>query len=142
MIRLPQPQDISPLDLLPQRPPFVMIDRLTCCDEETASARFTVREDNLFIEKNALLASGLIENMAQTCAAHLGYRNLAGGLPVKIGYIGAVSRLRLSRAPKVGETIDTAIRIEEELLGTTLADVKACIGEETIATARMKIAVR
>ena len=42
-------EKIDVLTLLPQRPPFVMIDQLTHFDEVVTSTRFEVREDHLFM---------------------------------------------------------------------------------------------
>lgn len=134
--------DISPLDLLPQRPPFILIDHLTYYDERETSTRFTVREEGLFVEHGRLLTSGLVENIAQTCAARLGYYNLISGLPVKIGVIGAVSNLWTRRMPLIGETLETTIRVKEEVFGMTLVDAEVRVMDERIATAEMKIAIQ
>lgn len=119
-----------------------MIDNLTHYDEETTSTRLTIREDNLFVSAGRLLASGLIENIAQTCAARLGYFNLVSGLPVKIGFIGAISNLHVHRTPQVGETLNTTIHLLEEVLGMTLVSAEVCVGDEILATAEMKIAIQ
>ncbi len=134
--------DVSPSDILPQRPPFVFIDALTHYDEGVTSTRFTIGEDCMFVSGGKLLASGVIEHIAQTCAARLGYYNLVSGLPVKIGFIGAIRNLHLSRMPAVGETLDTTIRVKDEVFGMTLVDAETCIGAEVIAKAEMKIAVQ
>ena len=134
--------DVSPLDILPQRPPFVMIDHLAHYDEIVTKTRFTIRHDNIFRVGDRMLATGLIENMAQTCAARLGYFNLISGLPVKIGYIGAINNLHVFRTPKVGETLDTTIRVKEELFGVTFVESEVCVGSETLMTAEMKIAIQ
>lgn len=134
--------DIKPQDILPQRYPFIMIDRLTYYDKELTRTCFTVCQDTLFASDGKMLATGVIENMAQTCAARLGYYNLISGLPVKIGFIGAVSRFHLSRMPIVGETLDTTIYVKEEVFGMTLVDAETRIGDEVIATAEMKIAIQ
>ena len=89
-----------------------------------------------------MLAFGLIENVAQTCAARLGYFNLISGLPVKIGFIGAVSNLHIVRTPKIGETLDTVISVREEIFGMTLVDAVTRIREEVIVTGEMKIAIQ
>ena len=68
-------EDIDILTLLPQRPPFIMIDKLLSCDKIITKTRFLVRKDNIFIEQGRLTSSGLIENIAQTCAARMGYIN-------------------------------------------------------------------
>ncbi len=142
MVQLLRLLDINPEDILPQRPPFILIDRLTHCDETKTSTRLTIRHDNIFVSGGMMLASGLIENIAQTCAARLGYFNLISGQPVKIGFIGAVSDLHVSRTPQTGETLNTTIWVKEEVFGMTLAnaEIRAC--DETIVTANIKIAIR
>ena len=58
---------IDVLTLLPQRPPFVMIDRLTHFDETMTTTQLTVRTDNLFTEADGHLnPCALVENIAQT----------------------------------------------------------------------------
>ncbi len=142
MVQLLQLLDINPLDILPQRPPFIMIDYLTYYDEVKTSTRFTVRQDNIFVADNRMLATGLIENVAQTCAARIGYFNLVSGLPVKIGFIGAISNLNVIRTPRVNEVLDTTIRVKEEVFGMTLVEAETRVGDEIIVTVEMKIAIQ
>lgn len=142
MVQLLRFLELNPQDILPQRSPFIMIDQLIHYDERMTSTRLVVRQDNIFIENSKLLASGVIENIAQTCAARLGYYNLISRLPIKIGYIGAISNLHILRMPAIGETLETTICVKEEIFGMTLVDAKVCIGNKTIATAEMKIAVQ
>lgn len=142
MVQLLQLLDINPLDILPQRPPFIMIDYLTYYDEVKTSTRFTVRQDNIFVADNRMLATGLIENVAQTCAARIGYFNLVSGLPVKIGFIGAISNLNVIRTPQVNEVLDTTIRVKEEVFGMTLVEAETRVGDEIIVTVEMKIAIQ
>ena len=130
------------MDILPQRPPFVMIDNLIRYDERIAATRLKVKENTMFVYDGELSAAGMIENMAQTCAARLGYYNLISGLPVKIGYIGAISGLHISRMPKVGEILETEICVEEEVFGVTLVNGKSRIADRTVMEARMKIVIQ
>ena len=60
------------LDLIPQRPPMVMVDRLLHCDPVVTETEFTVREENILVENGRMSACGLVENIAQTCAARMG----------------------------------------------------------------------
>src|SRR5574344_389339 len=69
-------------ELLPQRPPFVMIDRLRDVTDTTTETELTVREDNIFYQGGVLREAGIIENIAQTCAARLGYVSLVNHRPV------------------------------------------------------------
>ena len=85
-------REIDIQELLPQRPPILMVDRLLSADDKRAETELLVRTDNIFVENGMLKAYAIIENMAQTCAAQLGYADIYvnGKKDVRIGYIGAV----------------------------------------------------
>lgn len=134
-------KDIPLNELIPQRPPFVMIDRLLSSDNVYSVTELEVRNDNIFVENERLTASGLIENIAQTCAARIGYINLNSGQPVKIGVIGSISNLTISRTPKVGEKLTTTIQLLEEVFNVTMVLATIKIEEEEIVSANMKIAL-
>ena len=67
--------DIDILDLIPQRPPFVMVDELLHYDPILSNTRFLIKESNILVENGLLSECGVIENMAQSCAARIGYVN-------------------------------------------------------------------
>ena len=134
-------EDITLRELIPQRPPFVMIDRLVSCDMVMTTTELEVHEGNVFVVEGSLSAEGLMENMAQTCAARMGYINLSKGEKVKLGVIGAVNSFDIFRTPKVGEKIVTTIEVLEELFQITLAKAVVRCGAEVIAEAKMKIAL-
>ena len=133
---------IPMLELLPQRPPFVMIDQLLHFDEVVTTTRFEVRADNLFMEGTVLKPCALVENIAQTCAARMGYINqYILKENVKLGFIGSVRDLRVLRPVRLGEVLVTSIEVMEEIMGLTLVRAEVKIGEETVVTAEMKIAL-
>ena len=134
-------KDIPILELLPQRPPFVMVDHLTDYSETQSSCCLTIRPDNIFLEKGCLAPSGIIEHIAQTCAARLGYYNcyiLKTG--VRLGFIGEVKDLNILRLPREGETIETTIMVMQEIFDVTLVTAEVRVGTEVIVTTRLKIA--
>ena len=129
-------------ELLPQREPFIMVDRLTFFDEQRTSTRFVVRADNLFVEDSVMDACALAENMAQTCAARLGYVNkyiLKRG--IQVGFIGAVKNMVVTACPRVGDVLETTIEVIEQVLDLTLVKATVRSGSQTQATAEMKIAL-
>lgn len=128
-------------ELLPQRPPFVMVDYLTEFTETIVSTELRIRASNIFFENGRLLAAGLIENIAQTCAARIGYVGWINHKPVRIGYIGAVRGLHIHRTPCEGELLQTSITVKEEIFGMTLVDAVVKSGNETLVEAEMKIAL-
>lgn len=129
-------------ELLPQREPFVMVGRMVYFDMGRCATRTRIAPGNLFVEKDRFTASGIIENIAQTCAARIGYINkyiLKKG--IQLGFIGAIRNMNLYRSPEAGEEIETEIVTIEEVLGMTLVSAKVTAGEETIAEAEIKIAL-
>ena len=136
-------ETIDVLTLLPQRPPFVMIDRLTHFDEVVTTTQLTVRPDNLFTEDGGVLnPCALVENIAQTCAARMGYINqYIYKERVRLGFIGSVKNLQILRTAHVGETLTTSIEVVQEVMQLTLVNATVKVGDETIVTAEMKIAL-
>lgn len=134
---------IDVLTLLPQRPPFVMIDRLTHFDETMTTTQLTVRTDNLFTETDGHLnPCALVENIAQTCAARMGYINrYIYRQRVRLGYIGGIKNLQVLRTPRVGELLTTSIEVLQEVMKLTLVNATVRVGDEVIVTAEMKIAL-
>lgn len=136
--------DVSQIDiheLLPQQPPFVMVDRLIHFDDRTTSSAFMVKAGNIFVEDGCLNACAIAENIAQTCAARLGYIDkyiLKRG--IKIGMIGAIRGMKVIATPKVGDELLTEIEIVEEIMGLTLLNATVKVGDELMATAQMKMA--
>ena len=128
-------------ELIPQRPPFVMVDRLLHFDRIVTTSEFAVREDNIFLEGDELQPEGLVENIAQTCAARIGYVNLMNKESVRLGFIGAVRNLSIIRTPKIGEIIETSITVKEEIFQMTLVDAEIRLNGNVIVNAEMKIAL-
>ena len=130
-------------ELLPQQEPFVMVGKLIRFDDETAATATEVKDGNIFTDSGVFTAAGLIENVAQTCAARIGYFNkfvLKRG--IQLGFIGSIRNFKIARLPKVGETLITTITTEAEVFGMTLVNAVVKSGENVIAEAEMKIALR
>jgi len=130
-------------ELLPQVPPFVMVDQLTQYESGSAETMFEIKEDNVMVKDGILTISGLMENVAQTSAARIGYYyKFVLRQPVKVGYIGAVRGMKVLRFPAVGETIRTRISVIAEAFGMVAfaASIIDATGAE-IARADMKTAI-
>ncbi len=131
--------DIS--DLIPQRRPFVMVDRLTECDDDGATSELTFKEDNIFRSGDVMTESGMMENIAQTCAARIGYLGLLNNEPVKIGVIGGIKKMQFFDLPRVGDTLVTKISIVSVVFNVTLVNAKVFCNGKLIAEGDMKIAL-
>lgn len=129
-------------ELLPQQSPFIMIDCLTKFDEKITETSFEVRNDNIFVENGKLNACALAENIAQTCAARLGYVNkYILKKDVQIGFIGAIKNLSVVETPSVGDILTTRIEVLQDIMGVTLVDAQIVCINKVIAKAQMKIAI-
>lgn len=129
--------------LLPQQEPFVMIGRLEHFDMGHVISSTEVSPQNLFVESGRMIPAGLIENIAQTCAARIGYVNkyiLKKG--IQIGFIGAVRDLRVHALPVVGDVIHTEVEVQEEVFGMILVTAVVRTVDRTCMTAELKIAIK
>ncbi len=129
--------------LLPQQEPFVMIGTLVHFDRTVTVTETTVAADNLFVDGGRLSAPGLMENIAQTCAARIGYANkYIRGKGIQLGFIGAVRNFAVAALPRVGDTLVTRVEVKEDVFGMTLAEATVTCGAQTLVTTEIKIAVR
>ena len=134
--------DIDAGEILPQREPFVFVDRLVHYDERETVTEFRIAADHLLVADGYLTAPGILENMAQSSAARIGYLcKYVLHVPVRIGYIGAIRKFRVHRLPAVGETLRTTILFREDVFGITLVDAEVRVGEDLIAEAALKTAL-
>ncbi len=120
----PEGLELSQIDiheLLPQQEPFVMIDRLVYCDKTVTLAETEIRNDHIFVENGHLTASGLIENIAQTCAARIGYYNYIHKKGIQIGFIGAIRNMDIRTASTCGRIAHHPCRSERRSLRNDLS---------------------
>jgi predicted hotdog family 3-hydroxylacyl-ACP dehydratase len=119
-----------------------MVDMLLWCDKDTTRTSFTVTDDNIFCDNAQMTASGVMENVAQTCAARMGYINkYVLNNAVKVGFIGAIRNMEFVRLPHAGEQMITQINTVEEVFQMTMVTANVSVGAEVIARCEMKIAI-
>ena len=125
--------------LIPQRNPFVMVDEFEATGNNTAQTALYVRIDNFFALPDGTMAeTGLIEHIAQSAAALVGYQQEDLKEP-RIGLIGEVKRFNCLRRPKSGQLIRTDIKFGFSFENVTLVEGHCCIGDEEIANAKLKL---
>ena len=133
-----------PLDeLLPHRPPMVLIDGVESFDAEMKRlvSRVTIGENQLFFDGQGVPNWVAIEYMAQTAAALVGHldRHLAPGQPVRPGLLLGTRKLELKLARfEAGKTYRI---VTENVFGDSDAASFACSIEDetgaTVATANL-----
>lgn len=114
-------QDKELLQFIPQRDPFVMVDKLFENTENSVVSGFTIADDNVLVQGNIFQESGLIENMAQTCALYAGFKANKQGKAAPVGYIAGIKSVVIKRLPQVGDHIHTKIEITNELMNMQIA---------------------
>lgn len=134
--------DIDILELLPQRPPFLMVDRLEDFEPEVSVSSFDVPQECLLARDGHLSEAGILENIAQSCAARIGYVNLRlRHESVKIGIIGSVKDLEICFLPEAGAHLVTTVRVLSEVFSITLVEAKVMTGDAQVASCQMKISL-
>lgn len=130
-------EDIT--EYIPQRPPIVMISRLLEAGEKNIRTELDVAADNVFVENGTLMAPGLVENIAQTAAARVGFLAKRDNVPVPLGFIGAIQNLEILELPPAGATLQTEILITHELFNATVVQGTVQLNGRTLAKCDMKI---
>ncbi len=130
------------LKLIPQRPPFVLVDAIYEHTENEILSGFTVPEKHVLVNENGELSEpGMIEHFAQTIALHQGYNFYKKNEPAPVGYIGSIKNIDILSLPKVGQEIRTKIVILNQILGVTMVSGEIFLNEKLIATGEMRTIV-
>ena len=127
--------------LIPQKKPFIMVDKLIFFSEEKVVSGLTVSEENIFSENNTFTAPGVMEHMAQTVALYTGYQYFLKNLPAPIGYIGAIKKVEIFQLPKMSDELVTSVKILHEIMGVTLVQIDTICDGTIIAKSEMKTVI-
>lgn len=125
-------------NLIPQKKPFVMVDKLISFKENEIIAGISIVADNLFTKDSTFQESGLIEHMAQSVALYTGYQYYLKNEPAPTGYIGSIKSIEISRLPKLNENVETTVSVLHEFMGVTLVEIISKVGDEIVSKGQMK----
>lgn len=125
--------------LLPQRPPIVMVDKFYGVDDNISCTGLLVNETNIFCGNGHLHESGIVEHIAQSAAARVGFIFTQKNEPVPLGFIGSVDKLTINFLPKVGSELYTTITVMQEVMDITLVAAKVETEGKIVAECKMKI---
>ena len=118
---------------------MVMVDRLVEVVDQTTVTTFLIREENIFCENGEFREPGLIENMAQTAAAGVGFQPGNAHGEASRGYIGGIRNLRIDGFPKRGEEITTRVTVLHEVLNANIVQGEVFLDGRVIASCELKI---
>ncbi|MEQ3661624.1 MAG: hypothetical protein ABNG98_04715 [Flavobacterium sp.] len=127
--------------LIPQKFPFVMVDKLILFEENIIIAGLTIPQENIFVSNNIFQESGLVEHMAQSVALYTGYQFYLKNEPAPTGYIGSIKTIQINRLPKLDEQVVTTVNVLQEFMGVTLVDIVSKVNDEVICTSQMKTVI-
>ena len=134
------PDQMPPVeDLIPQRAPMVMIDRVLPQEGAVLESEFEVRAENIFLREGLFREEGVLENIAQTAAALNGYRAWQEGTPVKNGYIGAIKNLEVKDLPAQGALLRTRVEETHHVMGASVVQGECREGERLVASCEIKV---
>lgn len=127
-------------DLIPQRQPFIMVDKLESFTKKEFKSSFHICSDNYFSRDNLFQEEGIIENIAQTAAAGAGYTCAIKNESIKLGYIGAIKNVVILKLPKINSKLTTVIKLTGRVMNIDLVYGEVYDqNSKLIATAEMKI---
>lgn len=126
---------------LPQQRPFILVDKICDGSEKKCTTELTVTDEIVTVGDGELLESGLLENLAQTCAAHIGFVeiHIRKSNKINIGLVGAVKQCEIRRRVRVGEKLTT--EAEETFVFDNMSSyiVVAKVGAEIIAQGELQV---
>lgn len=125
-------------NLIPQKFPFVMVDRMFSYSDTALVSGLKIQDSNIFSEENIFLEAGLIEHMAQSVALHTGYQFFLKNETAPTGYIGSIKDIQIKKLPKINDIIQSNVNILQEFAGVTLVDIVTFLNDEEIASGQMK----
>jgi 3-hydroxyacyl-[acyl-carrier-protein] dehydratase len=124
---------------IPQRDPIVMVHNLLEASNTHAVTQLYVAEDNVFTSNGTFAEPGLIENIAQTAAVHVGYQCTKKGVPIPIGYIASIRDLKIKGLPPIKSTITTSIKITNKVLDVTVVQGEVVYDNQVLCSCEMRI---
>lgn len=140
-LTFPIPAEIV-AQMLPQKAPFVLVSEILSLSETSCTTSFSIPENHVLVFDGKLSAAGLMENIAQSCAAMMGAAGQAKGEAPKVGFIGDIRNFNCSLLPAAGEKIATTITIENQIFDVTMIAGAVFLNKEKIADCQMKIFVK
>lgn len=127
-------------NLIPQKPPFVLISSLEEVTAKSCVTTFDIGKEHVLCSQGVLSIAGVLENMAQSAGCKMGYEDFEARRKHRKGFIGEMKDLVCHRLPGAGEQLRTVIAVDSEVFGAvTIVLASTYSGDELLATCRLKI---
>ncbi len=119
-----------------------MVDQLLFADDTTARTSFIVSGNNVLNTDNIFQEGGILENIAQTAAAHAGFKARAENRSVQPGFIGAVKDFNVLRLPATDDKLETEVTVESQIFNVTIIYGKVWCHDTLVASCEMRIFIQ
>lgn len=129
-------------NFIPQRAPMVMIHNLLEAGNDYAITELQIEADNLFVADGLFREPGLVENIAQSAAAQVGYQCAQRKAPVPLGFIAAIKDLEIFSLPALNSVITTMVKITNKVFDVTLIEGKVEQQGRVLCSCEMRIFVK
>jgi predicted hotdog family 3-hydroxylacyl-ACP dehydratase len=116
-----------------------MVHELIEADDDHVVTQLAIEPDNVFLTSGRFAEPGMVENIAQTAAVHVGYQCALKKLPIPIGYIAAVKDLKVKALPKQNSRITTSVKVINKVLDITVVQGKIEHEGELLCSCEMRI---
>lgn len=126
---------------IPHRDPFIMVGSLVSVTADRFESEFFIEMDNVLVEGGSFTESGLLENIAQTCAASFGFLGREEAGEPKIGFIGAMTKVEVYELPPINSTIRTIVVPLHQLGNIYLVKGESFMEGRILLGCEMKIVV-
>jgi predicted hotdog family 3-hydroxylacyl-ACP dehydratase len=138
------PLAIYPIeDVLPHRPPMILIDEIVAREADAMVARVTVVRTDFFFEARRGLGTHIaLEWMAQTCGAFAGSQARDRSDPVRIGYLLGTRDFQARRQWfKEGERLSVIARLQyqDEAFANFACEVRDATDGQALVTATLNV---
>ncbi len=130
------------LNFIPQRDPICLVHSIYECNDQASKSGFVVETNHFFVNDGYLTEAGIVENMAQTCAAGAGYNSSLKNMPPKVGFIANIKDLKIHSFPKVNSEVITEVKLKAFVMNVTLVTVQSSCNGQPVAECEMKIFIQ
>ncbi|MBQ7279653.1 MAG: hypothetical protein IJR13_02870 [Bacteroidales bacterium] len=129
--------------LLPQRPPILMLDSFEYVDGSMCRGTVMLTEKMVFADDDGtLVQEAVLEHIAQCAAAFMGYRRKMMGQEVALGFIGDIKRCTFMNLElHVGDRIESELQTVSEVGSVLMVSATARLDNgQTVSRCTMKLA--
>ncbi len=127
---------------IPQRDPICLVHKIYECSDESTKTGFTIENGHFFVSDGQLTEAGIVEHMAQSCAAGAGYSSSLKNVPPKVGFIANIKDLVIHSLPKVGSEVITTVKLKAFVMNVTLVVIHSECNGIPISDCEMKIFIQ